>query len=166
MTLQDTIYKIKKIINRIDFEKHFKWFVQKFTLIDKSKHLNNNKLNNLHPLRPRKGDIYLIEFGQNVGNELSNTHMGIIMQSSLKNSVASTIVVIPISSSPKLYDTQEKILASDIRVGKLDKLPSKAKAEQITCIDKSRLIHKVGELTPDFIERLEKRLLKNLDIQK
>ena len=166
MTLQDTIYEIKKIINRIDFEKNFKWFIQKFALIDKSKHLHNNKLNNLHPLRPRKGDIYLIEFGQNVGNELSNTHMGIIMQSSLKNSVASTIVVIPISSSPKLYDTQEKILASDIRVGKLDKLPSKAKAEQITCIDKSRLIHKVGELTPDFIERLEKRLLKNLDIQK
>ena len=120
----------------------------------------------MHPLRPRKGDIYLIEFGQNVGNELSNTHMGIIMQESLKNSISSTVVVIPISSSQKLYDTHEKIISSDVQKGKLNKLPSKAKAEQITCIDKSRLIHKVGELTPNFMRRLEKRILNNLDIKK
>lgn len=50
--------------------------------------------------------------------------------------------------------------------GKLNKLPSKAKAEQITCIDKARLIHKIGELTPDFMKRLEKRILKNLDIKR
>ena len=43
--------------------------------------------------------------------------------------------------------------------------PSKAKAEQITCIDKARLVHKIGELTPDFMKRLEKRILKNLDIK-
>jgi len=44
-------------------------------------------------------------------------------------------------------------------------LPSKAKTEQIMCIDKSRLIHKVAEVTPDFIKNLEKRLLKTLDIK-
>lgn len=164
MVLKDITTAINKVINRLDFEKHFNWFINKFNLIDKSQYLNNIKLNNLHPIRPRKGDIYLVEFGQNIGNELSNTHMGIIMQNSLKNSVSSTVVVIPISSSKKLYDTHEKITASDIKSGQLNKLPSKAKAEQITCIDKSRLIHKVGELTPDFMERLEVRLLKNLDI--
>ena len=63
--------------------------------------------------------------------------MGIIIQDSLKNSVSSTIVVIPISSSTKLYDTHEKITSSDIQLGKLNKLPSKDKAEQITCIDKA-----------------------------
>ena len=91
--------------------------------------------------------------------------MGIIVQDSLKNSVSSTVVVIPISSSKKLYDTHEKIISSDIKVGQLNKLPSKAKAEQITCIDKARLIHKIGELTPDFMKKLEKRILKNLDIK-
>lgn len=50
------------------------------------------------------------------------------------------------------------------KYGKLNKLPSKAKAEQITCIDKSRLIHKIGKMNHEFIEKLEKRLLKNLDI--
>ena len=134
-------------MQRLDFEKYFNWFIQKFTLTDKSTQLNNKKKNGLHPLRPRKGEIYLIDFGQNVGTELSNTHMGIIVQDSLK-----------------LYNTHEKITKNDIQQGKLNKLPSKAKAEQITCIDKARLIHKIGELTLDFIERLEKRILKNLDI--
>lgn len=165
MLLSHFIEKINTVVNRLDFERYFSWFIQKFTLTDKSNALNTKKVNNLHPIRPRKGDIYLIDFGQNVGSELSNTHMGIVIQDSLKNSISNTIVVVPISSSPKLYDTHEKIIQNDIQSGQLDKLPSKAKAEQITCIDKARLVHKIGELTPDFMKRLEKRILKNLDIK-
>ena len=165
MQLKEFINSISNVVLRMDFEKYFNWFIQKFTLIDKSYQLDNKKKNGLHPLRPRKGEIFLIDFGQNVGAELSDTHMGIIIQDSLKNSVSSTVIAIPISSSSKLYDTHEKIIKNDIQQGKLNKLPCKAKAEQITCIDKARLIHKVGELTPDFMERLEKRILKNLDIK-
>lgn len=164
MDLKEFILKLNSVIQRVDFEKYFNWFIQKFNLTDKSKQLNNQKIKGLHPLRPRKGDIYLIDFGQNVGTELSNTHMGIIVQDSIKNSVSSTVVVIPISSSQKLYDTHEKIINSDLQLGQLNKTPSKAKAEQITCVDKARLIHKIGELTPEFMKRLEKRILKNLDI--
>ncbi len=162
--LDYVIESVKKYINRENFKMHFEWFIHKFDLIDKSQTLEANRKNKLHLIRPRKGEIYLIEFGQNIGNELCNTHMGIIMQDSIKNSISSTVVVIPISSSPKLYNTHEKILQEDVIEGKLNKLPSKAKAEQITCIDKARLIYKVGELSSDFILRLEKRLLKNLDI--
>ncbi len=165
MTLNDVVVEIKKVINRFDFDKYFKWFIKKFDFIDKSQNLNNNRINNLHPIRPRKGDIYLIEFGENVGSELNNIHMGIIVQDSLINSVSSTVIVIPISSSPKLYNSHEKITSNDIQNGKLDKLPSKAKAEQITYVDKSRLIHKVAEVTPNFMQRLEKRILKTLDIK-
>ena len=162
--LNYVIENVNKYINRKNFKKLFDCFIYKFDLSDKSERLEKNRKNNLHPIRPRKGEIYLIEFGQNIGKELSNTHMGIIMQDSYKNSVSSTVVVIPISSSTKLCDTHEKILEKDLKEGKLNKLPSKAKVEQITCIDKSRLIYKIGVMTPDFMERLEKRLLKNLDI--
>lgn len=162
--LNYVIENVNKYINRKNFKKLFDWFIYKLDLSDKSEQLEKNRKNNLHPIRPRKGEIYLIEFGQNIGKELCNTHMGIIMQDSYKNSVSSTVVVIPISSSNKLCDTHEKILEKDLKEGKLNKLPSKAKVEQITCIDKSRLIYKIGVMTPDFMERLEKRLLKNLDI--
>lgn len=162
--LDYVIESVKKYINRKNFKIYFEWFIHKFDLIDKSQTLEASRKNKLHPIRPRKGEIYLIEFGQNIGNELCNTHMGIIMQDSIKNSISSTVVVIPISSSPKLYDTHEKILQEDVVEGKLNKLPSKAKAEQITCIDKARLIYKVGKLSNNFMQRLEKRILKNLDI--
>lgn len=162
--LNYVIENVNKYINRKNFKKLFDWFIYKFDLSDKSEQLEKNRKNNLHPIRPRKGEIYLIEFGQNIGKELCNTHMGIIMQDSYKNSVSSTVVVIPISSSTKLCDTHEKILENDLEEGKLNKLPSKAKAEQITCIDKSRLMYKIGKMNPEFIERLEKRILKNLDI--
>ena len=165
MLLVDFITEINKIINMQEFEKQFIWFIRKFSLIDKSKKINDKKSDYLHPLRPRKGDIYLIEFGRNIGSELNDTHMGIIMQESSKNIFSNTVIVVPISSSPKLYDTHEKIINSDIKNGRLDKLPSKAKAEQITCIDKARLVHKIGEVTNDFLRRLEKRILKNLDIK-
>lgn len=163
--LEEVINEVKNVIKRIDFDRYFQWFIYKFYLIDKSKELDLNKTNNLHSIRPRRGDIYLIEFGQNIGSELSNRHMGIIVQNSIKNSVSSTVVVVPISSSKKLYDTHEKITSSDIKNGKLNKLPSKAKAEQIICIDKSRLVHKVADLTEDFMLKLEQRILKNLDIK-
>jgi|GEM_PF-2595464 len=162
--LNYVIENVSKYINRKYFKKYFDWFIYKFDLNDKSENLESNRKNNLHPIRPRKGEIYLIEFGQNIGRELCNTHMGIIMQDSFKNSISSTVIVIPISSSPKLYDTHERILENDIEEGNLKKLPSKAKAEQITYVDKSRLIHKIGRMSPNFILRLEKRVLKNLDI--
>ena len=165
MLLNTVITEIKKIINRIDFDNYFNWFIKKFDFIDISKQLNSKKTNGLHPIRPRKGEIYTVEFGQNVGTELSNMHLGIIVQDSLKNSVSSTVVVVPISSSPKLYDTHQLITANDVINGKLNKLPSKAKAEQITCIDKARLIHKVAELSPTFMVKLEQRIKKTLDIK-
>ena len=88
MDLKDFITKINNVIQRVDFEKYFNWFIQKFILTDKSIQLNNKKINGIHPIRPKKGEIYLIDFGQNVGAELSNTHMGIIIQDSQKNSVS------------------------------------------------------------------------------
>lgn len=159
------IEQVSKYAELKYFKDYFDWFIEKFELIKKSEGLESNRKNNLHPIRPRKGEIYLIEFGKNIGKELCNRHMGIIIQESLKNSISSTVIVIPISSSPKLYDTHEKILENDVIEGKLNKLPSKAKAEQITCIDKSRLIHKVGKMSSGFIKRLERKILKNLDIK-
>lgn len=163
--VETIIDSIEKHINRQDFERYFKWYILKFDIVDKAIKLESKRKNNLHPVRPRKGDIYLIEFGQNVGKELNDIHMGIIMQDSLKNSVSSTVIVVPISSSSKLYYTHERIIEDDIIEGKLNKLPCKAKAEQLTCVDKARLIHKVGKISSNFLQRLEKKILIILDIE-
>jgi mRNA interferase MazF len=117
-----------------------------------------------HPIRPRRGDIYLAQLGQNIGKEINDKHLVIIMQNNKANIFSNTIVVIPISSSGKLYDGHEKIEDKDIKTGRLDKLPSKAKTEQIQFIDKARLIHKVAELEDIAMQRIARRLKKTLDL--
>ena len=60
------------------------------------------------------------------------------------------------------FDLNDKF--EKLEKNRKNKLPSKAKAEQITCKDKSRLVYKIGKMTSEFMDRIEKRLLKNLDI--
>ena len=164
--IDEIINKIIPYIERSYFNRFFNWFIRKLDLQDKAEKLDKKKNKGKHPIQPRKGDIYLIEFGQNIGKELSNTHMGIIVQSSSNNVASHTVLVVPISSSPKLYPTHERIQKEDIKTGgKLDKLPSKAKGDQLTCIDKARMLYKIGSVTDDFMQRLEKRIMKNLDIK-
>jgi len=159
------VEKIKPYLERSYLKRYFEWFIRKLDLQDKVERLDKKKNKGKHPIQPRRGDIYLIEFGQNVGKELSNTHMGIVVQNSSNNVASHTVIVVPISSSQHLYSTHEKILEADIKEGKLDKLPSKAKADQMTCIDKARMLHKIGTVTDEFMSRLEKRIAKNLDIK-
>lgn len=163
--IDEIVKKITPYLKRTYFNRFFEWFIRKLDLQDKVEKLDKRKNKGKHPIQPRKGDIYLIEFGQNIGKELSNTHMGIVVQSSSNNVASHTVLVVPISSSPKLYQTHEKIKEEDIKTGKLDKLPSKAKADQLTCIDKARMLYKIGSVTDDFMGRLEKRIVKNLDIK-
>ena len=163
--IDEIIKKITPYIERSYFNRFFNWFIRKLDLQDKAEKLDKKKNKGKHPIQPRKGDIYLIECGQNIGKELSNTHMGIIVQASSNNVASHTVLVVPISSSLKLYPTHERIQKEDIKTGKLDKLPSKAKGDQLTCIDKARMLYKIGSVTDDFMQRLEKRIMKNLDIK-
>lgn len=117
-----------------------------------------------HPIRPRRGDVYLAQLGQNIGKEINDKHLVIIMQNNKANIFSNTVVVIPISSSGKMYAGHEKIEAEDIKTGRLDKLPSKAKTEQIQFIDKARLVHKVAELEDTAMQRIAGRLKKTLDV--
>ena len=117
-----------------------------------------------HPIRPRRGEIYLTQLGENIGKEINDKHLVLIVQNNKGNLYGNTVVCIPISSSGKLYPPHEKIELKDIKSGRLDKIPSKVKTEQIHYLDKARLIHRVAELEPEALERVFKRLMKNLDM--
>ena len=159
------VSKVTPYLKRMELKRYFDWFIRKLDLQERVELLDKKKNKGKHPIQPRKGDIYLIEFGENIGKELSNTHMGIIVQNSSSNVASHTVVVVPISSSNVLYYAHEKIEEKDVKEGKLNKLPSKAKADQITCIDKARMIYKVGSVTDEFMNRLEKRILRNLGLK-
>lgn len=126
--------------------------------------LRSNDEKHFHPIRPRRGEIYLAQLGENIGKEINAKHLVLIVQNDKGNLFGNTVVCIPISSSTKLYPTHEKTEFKDIKEGRLDKIPSKAKTEQIQYLDKARLIHKVAELEPAKVKKICDRLKKNLDM--
>lgn len=174
----DQVVLLESCINNlkveIDRRKHYdcirycSWLGMKLDinlLATQQEQLRQRDKDKFHPIKPRRGEVYLAQLGENIGKEINNQHLVMIIQNNKGNLYANTVVCIPISSSGKLYPPHEKILATDIKQGRLDKLPSKAKTEQIQYLDKARLIHKVAELKPDIINRICKRLKKNLDIK-
>lgn len=169
-TLEYYLMELKKSINKEKYKdsiRYTKWLKMKLDinlLADKQDEARIKDRKKLHPIRPRRGEIYLTQLGENIGKEINNKHLVLIIQNNKGNLYGNTVVCIPISSSTKLYPPHEKIELKDIKSGRLDKLPSKAKTEQIHYLDKARLIHKVAELKPEAIERICKRLKKNLDI--
>lgn len=168
--LESCIIELKKSINKKKYKdsiRYCEWLRTKLDInllaAEQDEHRSKER-EKMHPIRPRRGEVYLTQLGENIGKEINDKHLVLIVQNNKGNSYGNTVVCIPISSSTKLYPPHEKIELKDIKSGRLDKLPSKAKTEQIHYLDKARLIHKVAELEPKAIERICERLKKNLDI--
>ena len=169
-TLESCIIELKKSISKKKYKdsiRYCEWLKTKLDInllaAEQDEHRSKDR-EKMHPIRPRRGEIYLTQLGENIGKEINDKHLVLIVQNNKGNSFGNTVVCIPISSSTKLYPPHEKIEVKDIKSGKLDKIPSKEKTEQIHYLDKARLIHKVAELELEAIERICERLKKNLDI--
>lgn len=144
------------------------WLDKKVTIHKMSEEQNILKTKNedkKHPIVPKRGEIYLAELGENIGKEINNQHLVIIIQNDKGNYFSNTTVCIPISSNKKLFKTHEQIEKKDIISGNLDIYPSKAKTEQICYLDKARLKNKIAVLSKEKMDSISKRLKLNLDIE-
>lgn len=168
--LDSSIIKFKNEVDKKKYSdsiRYCNWLNEKLNinlLANEQDEIRKKDVKNFHPIRPRKGEIYLTQLGENIGKEINAKHLVLIVQNNKGNLFGNTVVCIPISSSPKLHKPHEKIELKDIKSGRLDKIPSKAKTEQIHYLDKARLIHRVVELKPEAVERICDRLRKNLDM--
>ena len=110
---------------------------------------------------PKRGEIWLVALDPTLGKEISKTRPAIIVSNDKNNEFAGTITVIPVSSNINniypfdlLLNKNETGLAKD----------SKAKCNQIRTIDKSRFIKKIGGLTSELKNKIEKPLLIHLGL--
>lgn len=167
--IDDILFKIRNKVNNNnynDFIRICNWLGNKLDLCIKANQqdiLRQKDTNKYHPIRPRKGDIYVAELGENIGGEISSRHLIVVIQNNSINTYGNTVIVAPISSSLKYSKTHIIINNEDIKNGRLDKLPSKVKTEQIKHIDKARLVKKIAELNNDTMEKITKIINKNID---
>ena len=103
-----------------------------------------------------RGDIYLAALDPVLGSEISKTRPVIVVSNNINNKYAGTITVLPITSK-KLKKTYPFELLLPKGTGNLPK-DSKAKADQIRTLDKTRLVKHIGKLKSTQINLLNEAI--------
>lgn len=145
--------------------------------INFDKNSNNNHITKMkdsrkmHPVRPKRGEIFMADMGCNVGFEFKDYHPVLILQNDRGNIYSDTTVVLPITGKNEkvkvIYNIHQEItnenFESIINHG-LDKEPSIIKLSDIITIDKSRLNTKIGKLSPEIMKMVNIKIKKLLDL--
>jgi mRNA interferase MazF len=95
---------------------------------------------------PRRGEVYLADFDPVVGSEIAKTRPALIIQNDIGNRVSPVTIVAAISSQVRhpLYPIEVLVRAPE---GGLS-VDSTVRLNQIRSMDKSRLVKRLGKVTP------------------
>lgn len=100
----------------------------------------------------KRGDLFYADLSVGVGSEQSGIRPVVVIQNDSGNRFSTTIIISPLTSSKKKNIPTHTFIKSrdDLKENSI------ALLEQMRTIDKSRLIRKIGELTPLEMERINK----------
>ena len=100
----------------------------------------------------QRGDIYLADLGEGVGSEQRGERPVLIVQNNKGNLFSPTVTVLPITT--KIHKSEG--MPTHVIIDDLNVLPEKSAimAEQITTIDKTKLIRKLGILDKRFMSKV------------
>ncbi|MGF6356738.1 mRNA interferase MazF [Paenibacillus sp. 4624] len=100
----------------------------------------------------KRGDIYMIEYGDGEGSEQKGYRPGLVIQNDIGNKYSPTVIVAAISDAK-----DKRLMPTHFPIGTESGMskPSVVMFEQLRTIDKTRLDDKVGRLTPDLLKRAE-----------
>ena len=109
-----------------------------------------------------KGEIYLAELSPTIGSEISKKRPVLIISNDTNNQFSDTVSIVPITSTTtKIYPFEvflhkgEGNLLND----------SKAKCNQIRTIDKQRITKRLGKISGEKLNEVERAMLIHLDIE-
>jgi mRNA interferase MazF len=110
-----------------------------------------------------RGEIWLLDWNPRRGSEQGGFRPGIILQSDLGNHAAGarTTIVVPLTTQGRAY-----AFYVPVPKAKDNGLPadSWANATQVFTVDKSRLIKRLGKVTPAQLKALAEALSSVLEI--
>ena len=113
-------------------------------------------------IRPKRGEIYLVNFDPTIGAEIKKTRPALVIQNDIANRYSPITIVAAISSQfdESLYPTEIFIQPPE---GGLS-IPSVVLLNQIRSIDKRRLVRRLGVLAPTTMERVNQAILISLGV--
>ena len=104
-----------------------------------------------------RGEVYVVDLNPTIGSEINKKRPCVIVGATPINQARSTIIVVPLSSSP----TPRPPLVIPL---KSQGINSVAVCDQIRAIDKSRFQNKIGALTHKELDLLDDCLKQTLGL--
>lgn len=109
----------------------------------------------------KRGEIWLANLDPTVGGEIRKTRPVLVVSNDINNIHNQVVTVLPLTSNTSRIFSFEVMLAQG--VANLPK-DSKAKADQIRTLDKSRLARKIGTVPFGQMQEVEKALKTHLGL--
>ena len=113
--------------------------------------------------RPRRGEIYVVNFEPTVGAEIKKTRPAVIIQNDIANRWSPITIVAAITSKVdggRTYPTQVAVQAPE---GGL-RADSVILLNQIRSVDTSRLVRRLGVLRTETVREVDRALLLSLGL--
>jgi len=109
---------------------------------------------------PARGEVWVVNWNPARGSEQAGKRPALVIQNDVGNEKASTTIIAAISSSVKIYPMNVKI---DPPEGGLDR-QSIIKTSQILTISKDRLEKRLGRLSAEKMEEINRAIKLSLDL--
>ncbi|MBK5101674.1 MAG: type II toxin-antitoxin system PemK/MazF family toxin [Desulfobacteraceae bacterium] len=109
---------------------------------------------------PARGEVWVVNWNPARGSEQAGKRPALVIQNDIGNEKAATTIVAAISSSVKIYPMNVKI---DPPEGGLDR-QSIIKTSQILTISKDRLEKRLGRLSAEKMEEINRAIKLSLDL--
>ena len=110
----------------------------------------------------RRGDIYLVDLGTNVGSEQGGCRPVLVLQNDVGNHFGPTLIVAPISSRywKKLKQPTHSLIEGIQNLSS----PSVVLAEQLLTIDKMRVMKYLGKVPEEQMQGINKAVKVSLGL--
>lgn len=111
----------------------------------------------------RRGDIYLVDLGTNVGSEQGGCRPVLLLQNDVGNHFGPTLIVAPISS--RYWKKSKQPTHSLIEGISNLSSPSVVLAEQLLTIDKVRVMKYLGKVPEEQMQGIDKAVKVSLGLE-